>query len=517
MLFRSVGPGSTINLGNTPGDTTVKVTVGTIPGGGERTAVTFRVKMPLSIEQDVNTISNQAKVGGSHFADISSDDPSTSAAGDPTVTTLRAAAKLAVTKAATLLIDADGDSAVSPGDTLRYLITVSNTGNRTATGVLITDVLDSNIALVDGSALASQGSITRADRQVDANLGSIGGGRSATVDLQVRVASSIAENVTQIANQAAASSTNAADTKSDDPATAAPGDATVTALHAAPKVTVTKTDAIQTDADRSGGATSGDTIAYTLVITNSGNQTATGVLLNDDLDPSVDLVSGSVHTSAGTVTSGTIPGERKVGVDIGTMSTGASVTLTFSVRIKGNLPSSVTTIANQASVAGTNVPKTLSNDPRVAGQGNPTKMTLGKPARVPTGIAPKPKPAKLGIAFTGASIAKPGQSVTLNVSVRNLSRNVAKGVIVRIIIPAQTSLTSLPKGARLVGGALILKFSGLRAGKPIQIPLHLRVSRTSRGAVRGVASALATNATPVGAGHRMTLPFESGVAPAVAG
>jgi hypothetical protein len=65
------------------------------------------------------------------------------------------AANIAATKNDTLLIDSDGDGKADPGDTLRYTVVVSNTGTADATGLVISDTLDPNTALVAGSARVS--------------------------------------------------------------------------------------------------------------------------------------------------------------------------------------------------------------------------------------------------------------------------------------------------------------------------------------------------------------------------
>jgi len=54
----------------------------------------------------------------------------------------------------TLSTDTNGNGVVNPGDTLTYTVTVSN-GATDATGVIFTDVLDSNLTLVPGSVNSS--------------------------------------------------------------------------------------------------------------------------------------------------------------------------------------------------------------------------------------------------------------------------------------------------------------------------------------------------------------------------
>ncbi len=79
-------------------------------------------------------------------------------------------------------------------------------------------------------------------------------------------------------------------------------------------MTATKTDALQNDADLSGGPTPGDTIRYTVVITNSGDTNATGVIFDDTPDPNTTL-AGTLH--AGPVAfNDTYTSLGNVGIDV---------------------------------------------------------------------------------------------------------------------------------------------------------------------------------------------------------
>lgn len=62
---------------------------------------------------------------------------------------------ITATKTSTLTVDVDGDFLFDPGDTIRYTITVANSGSTNATGVAFTDTIDANTTLVGGSVAAS--------------------------------------------------------------------------------------------------------------------------------------------------------------------------------------------------------------------------------------------------------------------------------------------------------------------------------------------------------------------------
>ncbi|HZH90615.1 MAG TPA: Calx-beta domain-containing protein [Pyrinomonadaceae bacterium] len=70
----------------------------------------------------------------------------------------------------------------------------------------------------------------------------------------------------------------------------------VAATIAASDITATKTDAIANDTLNDGKAQGGDTINYTITVrNNSATDTATGVVLNDTIDPNTTIVDGSLH------------------------------------------------------------------------------------------------------------------------------------------------------------------------------------------------------------------------------
>ena len=126
---------------------------------------------------------------GTNFPAEPSDDPTTAAAHDPTVTGVTASFAGAATKTAILFNDIDGDGVPGPGDTLLYLFGFMNTGNAaTPNGLDAVDVPDPNTTLVVGSVVVSQGVITSGnnpgDTHVEVTLGPIQG-RGGTLHRQL--------------------------------------------------------------------------------------------------------------------------------------------------------------------------------------------------------------------------------------------------------------------------------------------------------------------------------------------
>jgi uncharacterized repeat protein (TIGR01451 family) len=126
------------------------------------------------------------------------------------------------------IIDADGNMVTSPGDTLRYVIEIKNTGDGKANGVIFSDNPDDNTTLIPG-VYSSQGSVITGslpgDGTVGVNLGDIQSNGSAIIAFAVIVNTPV--YATQISNQALVECENYADTLSDDPATNPLGDPTM--------------------------------------------------------------------------------------------------------------------------------------------------------------------------------------------------------------------------------------------------------------------------------------------------
>ena len=71
------------------------------------------------------------------------------------------------TKADALIIDNGIPGVVDPGDTVRYTAVITNSGNQDASTVDFTDLLaDANLALVVGTVITSQGSVTTGNTEI---------------------------------------------------------------------------------------------------------------------------------------------------------------------------------------------------------------------------------------------------------------------------------------------------------------------------------------------------------------
>lgn len=321
--------------GNTAGDTLVEVDIGTLSGGGGSATVEFSVAIDDVVPVGVDSVANQAFVGGSNFSPVPSDDPETPPPGDPTETHITAAPDLEVYKRACHCNDADGDGFPSPGDNLTYTITILNDGNREARDVVFTDTPDPNTTLVIPTVATSQGSIitgnTAGDTSIEIDIGTVAAGGQVEISFTVLIEDGA---FTQVANQGTTTGSNFDDEPSDDPDTPANDDPTVTPVlmdGGTPLIEAYKTDLMVVDADGSGNLSAGDTLEYIVTIHNGGTAAAEGVSFTDTPDANTSLVVGSVSTSLGSVVQGNSGGDTSVEVSIGDIEIGVTVTIEFRV------------------------------------------------------------------------------------------------------------------------------------------------------------------------------------------
>jgi uncharacterized repeat protein (TIGR01451 family) len=434
----------------------------------------------------VTQIANQAHLSGANFATIRSDDPDTATAGDPTVVQLTAAPLVSVAKAATLLTDADRNGVPSSGDTLRYDITVTNSGNQAAAGVTLSDVIDSTFSGIT-NVVASQGSAGVAGQRLTATLGAIpGGGATATVTYHARIPDVIGDaSVRSVSNQASVIGTRVPETVSDDPSTSAVGDATVTPIRRTetPSLRATKTVALIIDRDLSGGASSGDTLEYTVRLKNVGTATAGNVAYTDTVDANTTVTSGTVATSRGQVTIGQ-QGGQEILVAVGDVPPGADVTITYRARVTAKIPASVKQIRNHGRFNAIGIAGTATDDPRTGAGGDSTDIAVAGTTLLRIRKFAPPRAATR-------------RRTLYTIRVTNRGLNAAAGVIVTDQLPRGSAVVGRPRGATVRGRTVTWRIPNLAVGRSMTLTLPIRVTARVGSRLVNTVTAVASNASPV--------------------
>ena len=220
---------------------------------------------------------NQQAINAAGVSNIAEASATTSSQNNLTVTSntvntpISAIARLEVNKTATINDNGDGVNGLS--DLIEYTITVENTGDIALENLTITDVITDNtgnaLSLVSGPFFA--GSTTNSP---EGNLafGEVASYKAYYIITQQAVdAGGVVNNVNATANAPGSTSTVSDDL--DAP--------TITTIAENPEVEVIKTAFISDNGDGVTGL--GDTIDYTIRITNTGNVTLNSLTLADTI------------------------------------------------------------------------------------------------------------------------------------------------------------------------------------------------------------------------------------------
>jgi uncharacterized repeat protein (TIGR01451 family) len=300
------------------------------------------------------------------------------------------------TKNDELWVDWDGSTDFSPGDTIKYTVVINNSGGGTAQNVVFTDTADPNTTLLCGTVTTTQGTIICPSglNAFSVAVGDITAEGQVTITFQASIDKPWTAEATQVFNLGSVSGANFATEPTDDPATPAEDDPTVTLLSLVALDPAKKSDGLLIDADGNGVASPGDTLWYEVTIWNEGTLDATGVIFTDTPDPNTTLLWGAVTTTKGTVTIGNNDGDTSVEVEVGILLAGGpaseTVTISFYVTINDPLPEGVTHVYNQGVFTSNEGPSEPTDDPDTSPDDDPTGMPLG-----PAG--PGPSPAGRGV------------------------------------------------------------------------------------------------------------------------
>ncbi|QDV69117.1 Calx-beta domain protein [Rosistilla carotiformis] len=227
----------------------------------------------------------------------------------------------------------DGVTSAVPGrDVLTYTIVVSNAGPNDDPAVSVTDVIPAALtATYTASASGGASGNTAAGSGDLSELLSLPAGSSVTYTVTASIDPSatgtLANTATATASVVDPDGTN--NTATDDD----------TVLMPAADLSITKTDG-------QGTAIPGDSVTYTIVVTNNGPSDVTGATVSDTFPA---ILSGVTYTS---VTTGTVNGNTASGSDDISDTVDMSVGATITYTVTGTIDSGATgSLANTATVS----------------------------------------------------------------------------------------------------------------------------------------------------------------------
>ncbi|MFO1487032.1 MAG: proprotein convertase P-domain-containing protein [Verrucomicrobiota bacterium] len=291
-----------------------------------------------------------------------------------------------------------GNAAPEPvivGNNLVYNLSVTNLGPKVAKGVTLTHLLPANVTFL--SASTSQGSFAQSAASVNFNFGTLPVGSVATATVTV--------TPTQVGTITATASTAAV---TDPDGDLSNNSVTITS-HANPPAS----DVAVGIRALPNPVTIGNSLTYTISVTNNGPSAASGVVVSNNFTSSLALTSANVSQGTATIVGNVVL------LSIGGMNQGAVVTATVT-----GIPSAEGQIVAKANV------RANQTDP-VPGNNNATVNTAVSAA------------ADLGVGFQNvpASIVL-GNNLTYTVSATNFGPSIATSVFLTQILPPAAQVVS---------------------------------------------------------------------------
>jgi uncharacterized repeat protein (TIGR01451 family) len=290
---------------------------------GTNTMVDFAVVIDASVSPTLSSIDNTATLSATN---------TTTDANAMESTPITAAAVLALTKD-------DGGISTTPGSTVVYSLTASNTGNADALGTVLSDTVPANTVFASGASTAgwSCADGAPAGSLCTFTLGSFEGGSMTAVSFAVTVIASVPAGTTEI--------TNAASLDSSNPAGAMAADSTP--VVADPALGLSKTDS-------GASAVPGTTLSYDLGYSNTGDEDAALTVLEETVP--LQTTFNPAASTAGWVCVPDGSAGSTCTLDLGTLGGGASDVATFAVTVDDPVLAGTTEIANSATLNASNAP-----------------------------------------------------------------------------------------------------------------------------------------------------------------
>lgn len=202
------------------------------------------------------------------------------------------------------------------GDILEYKVVLTNIGNILLTDIVFTDIIPNGATFVEGSVEIDEDEKPTFDPNDGFSLGSMIILDSKTITFKAEITSLPSPNI--IVNQASTTFKYLVvlpveGSSSSDQVTTTVNVSNISAVKSSNLETVSK----------------GDTLIYTVVITNNGNIDATDVFFTDLIPSELTFVEGSVEIDE----EEELTFDPNDGFDLGTLTSGNSITVTFEATV----------------------------------------------------------------------------------------------------------------------------------------------------------------------------------------
>ena len=324
---------------------------------------------------------------------------------------------------------------VIAGEVLMYQIRITNTGPSDAVGVIITDSVPVSTTFVGASDFCAEtGDV------VTCTLGTVAAGATRSAFVQVRVSDAITHGAI-ITNTAYVSSATTLDPDTSDN--------TDTITTTAQQSALNPTDLEITKSDSPDPVIAGQTLTYTLIVTNNGPATASNVKIVDALPNGTTLISATA--SNGLCNAG-------ITCDLVFLTVGATATVTIVVSVDSDQTNNIT---NWARVS-------ASNPDSVPDNNDDSEVTVVN------------ERADLSISKTADPItATPGSSLSYEIVITNAGPSDSQNVVVTDTLPAELSGVSFSASQGSCTPAGVCTLGAVPAGGNATITVIGDVSTTA--------------------------------------
>ena len=414
------------------GGGTVTCAIGALASGGS-TSVMFTVNVGAGA---TGSLSNTATVAGNETDPNAANDSATE------MTSVSVLADLSLAKA-------DSPDPVIAGQALTYTLTVTNNGPSSSTGSTVSDPLPAGTTFT-----SSPDGCGEAGGTVTCPIGALGVGANESVEFTVAVGSDVTSS---IANSATVTGNETDPNAANDTANA------TTAVQVEADLRLSKSAAPDP-------VLAGNSLVYTLTVTNDGPSDSSGSAVADTLPVGVSFASSPDGCAAagGVVTCA-----------IGALSPGASQMVQFTVDVAS---STVGPLVNAATVSGNET------DPNAANDTAMTSTAVDRAADLAVAQVDTPDPVTAGSGLTYA------------LSVTNLgpSDDLAT-VTVTDTLPGGVTFSSATGTGWIcgeVGGVVTCTRSGLAVGAAPLITVLLTVDPPTTGTLTNTVSVASATTDP---------------------
>ncbi|MFA7681891.1 MAG: hypothetical protein WCX61_02575, partial [Candidatus Peribacteraceae bacterium] len=302
-------------------------------------------------------------------------------------------------KSADLRITKSGPGTVQSGSTLSYTISVTNDGPDSATGVTITDVIPTGLSFVSADADCA----LQSTNVVCTHSGPLTSGSTDTFQITLKPQQTLACN-SSITNTSSVTAGTPDPDAIDNTSNSVQTTLLCNGPTDQPTFSISKTDGRTT-------VQPGETLTYTITVTNTSAVNATNARVNDILPSQLTYLSSS---DSGQHSSGMV---TWTGLSI---AAGASKTLTVQTQVQSTVPDG--TIIRNVAAVGIN----LAQDDTTVQGSTQTNVTID----LTDSIDP----------------VEPCQSYNYNVRVTNLNASPVSGLLVKLMMDQDTTFLTADNG-----------------------------------------------------------------------